>query len=85
MLLVFMMVTGILECSYENQDWSIKCMKRDNLNLHWISDSCVSCCSVTFKNLICIIDLPQAVDSNGRQYILSKHDFNKVTTLVNQP
>ena len=60
-------------------------MKRSNLNLHWISDSHFSFCWVTFKNLICIIDLPQAVDSSGQQYILSKHDFDKITTLVNQP
>ena len=56
----------ILECSYENQDCSIKFMKRNNLNLHWISDSRFSCCWVTFKNLICIIDPPQAVGSSGR-------------------
>ena len=35
--------------------------------------------------MICIIDLPQAVDSSGQQYVLSKHDFDKITTLVNQP
>ena len=75
----------ILECSYENQDCNIKFMKRNNLNLHWILDSRFSCCWVTFKNLICIIDPPQAVGSSGRQYILSKHDFDKITTLVNQP
>ena len=55
----------ILECPYENQDCSIKFMKRNSLNLHWISDMCFSCCRVTFKNLICIIDLPQAVSSSG--------------------
>ena len=75
----------ILECSYENQDCGIKFLKRNNLNLHWISDSRFSCCWVTFKNLTCIIDPPQAVGCSGRQYILSKHDFDKITTLVNQP
>ena len=68
----------ILECS-------IKFMTRNNLNLNWISDSGFSFCQVTFKNLICIIDSPQTVGSNGRQYILSKHDFVKITTIVNQP
>ena len=63
----------ILECPYENQDCSIKFMKRNSLNLHWISDMRSSCCRVTFKNLICIIDLPQAVSSSGWQYILSKN------------
>ena len=29
----------IVESSYENQDCSIKCIKRNDLNLHWISDS----------------------------------------------
>ena len=89
MLLVFMMVTATLE-QYLNALLRIKTailkfMKRDNLNLHWISDSRFSCCWVTFKNLICIIDPPKAVGGTGRQYILSKHDFDKITTLVNQP
>ena len=75
----------ILECSHENQDCNIKFITRNNLNLHWISGSRFSCCWVTFKYLICIIDLPQAMGTSGRQCILSKHDFDKITTLVNQP
>ena len=75
----------IFECYYENQDCSIKFMTRNNLNLNWISDSGFSFCQVAFKNLICIIDSPQAVGSSGRQYISSKCDFVKITTLVNQP
>ena len=33
--------------------------------------------------MICIIDPPQALGISGRQYMLSEHDFDKVTTLVN--
>ena len=58
----------ILECSDENQDCNIKFMKKNNLNLHWISDTCASFCQVRFKNLICSIDPPKAVGSTGRQY-----------------
>ena len=39
----------ILECFNENQDCGIKFMERNNLNLHWISESHFCCCWVTFK------------------------------------
>ena len=78
-------IRTILECSYENQNCTIKFMKRNNLNFHWISDNHFSCCWVTSKNLICIIYPPQAVGSSGQQYIWSKNDLDKITTLVNQP
>ena len=78
-------IRTILECSYENQNCTIKFMKRNNLNFHWISDNRFSCCWVTSKNLICIIYPPQAVGSSGQQYIWSKNDLDKITTLVNQP
>ena len=46
----------ILEWFYQNQDCSIQFMKRNNLNLHWISDSHFTYCWKAFENLICVID-----------------------------
>ena len=88
MLLVFdgnWYIGIILECYYGNQDCSIKFTKRNNLNSNWISGNGFSFYQVTFKNLICIIDPPPAVGSSGPQYILGKHDFDKITTSVNRP
>ena len=68
---------GIRECFNYNQDCNIKFIKRNSLNLRWISDTCFSFFWVRFKNSICIIDPPK------NQFVVPDANIHRVNmTLI---
>ena len=70
----------IVECSSESNDVKVKFMKRDRL--------CLSCynhnneCWVPNQHILFSIKVPQMQGRSGRQYLLDKNDYAKITSIL---
>lgn len=75
-------IENVVERSEENNDVYVKFMKRSqNTALSWPQDRRNECW-VPFQDILCTVSVPELQGHGGRQYKLSRTDYDRINALL---